>query len=117
MKDKNSEPSPYLSCNEFYSWMTMKFNVHSGIKAVTKLTIAIFCKEFKKTAITLLDTKTKDIALTWTFLDHIYQELIDTPDKSQAMEKVIWTDRPISEYKTNSSYECWWRGVENLQGI
>ena len=48
---------------------------------LAQLTIEIFCREFKKAAITFLDTDTKDMTSTWAFLDHIYQELIDTSDK------------------------------------
>ena len=58
---------------------------------LTQLTIEIFCREFKKVAITFLDTETKDMTSTWAFLDHTYQELIDTSDKVEVMEKVIWT--------------------------
>ena len=68
--------------------------------SVTLFTIAIYGKDFEKTALICSDTKCKNMSSTWAFLDHIYKELIDmSDDKSKNMEEVIWSDGPTSEFK------------------
>ena len=65
--------------------------------SVTLFTVAVNVREIVATALIVSDSKNKDKLSTWTFLYHIYSDLLGASEDDVCTE-IIWSDGP-SEFK------------------